>query len=90
MKELPAEMQNYWKFLTTEEQRSVIACLSSNLKPMKFSIKVQAQPEPVARMLKYLGKYNLKYEAKAIGKKICFTFESHSTRNEVLIGMNCV
>lgn len=87
-KDLPTSVQIYWQSLAVAEQQSVLACLASNRKPVKYVLKVPAELNRIATALAYLSKHKIKYEAKKAGSKIHFIFDRCGLRNEVLIGMN--
>ena len=85
--DLPKSFRDYWNQLCHDDQRKVITCLGMNLRPIKFTLKVPANKDDLIRVVTYLKKHNIEYDAALEGAKVVFKFNTQGLRNEVMIGI---
>jgi hypothetical protein len=82
-------VSEWFRALPREAQRGVITELGQLIKPLPATLRVKANPLEVARVLKYVEKWEIPYTYRANFKKtkLIFTFPSITIRNQVLIGI---
>ena len=84
--DIPVDFKNIWEALDRKGQRNLLTMLGSHMKPMKYTLKMEADVNKVGKTLLYIQKHKIPYKVSRKGKQVVFIFDGMEIRNQVLIG----
>lgn len=73
--------------LPRPEQQKFLTELGQRMKPIWFTLKVKAEIEEVALVLKYCTKNKIEHKTRRVKNKVHFLFPNKAERNKVLLGI---